>query len=88
MYSDGGGVVTAARKPIYGAAKTARFLLGVQRKLDYEPQVGAYARVNGDPGVVILSSPDGVVTVLALELGDGVVANVRLVLNPHKLARV
>ena len=32
MYSDGGGVVTAARKPIYGADKIARFIVGVQRK--------------------------------------------------------
>ena len=34
-YTDGGGVVVAARKPIYGAAKSARFLIGVQRKFDY-----------------------------------------------------
>lgn len=35
MYSDGGGVVTAARKPIYGADKIARFMVGVQRKAAY-----------------------------------------------------
>lgn len=32
MYTDGGGVVTAARKPIYGADKIARFMVGVQRQ--------------------------------------------------------
>lgn len=86
LYSDGGGVVRAARKPIYGAPKAARFLLGVQRKMDFEP-VYAFVRVNGDPGIRV-SSPDGVVSVLALELdGAGGIANVRIVVNPHKLTR-
>jgi len=85
LYSDGGGVVPAARKPIYGAAKAARFLLGVQRKIDYEPVI-ALVRVNGDPGLRV-DGPDGVVSILALEVADGAIANVRIVNNPHKLTR-
>lgn len=86
LYSDGGGVVRAARKPIYGASKAARFLVGIQRKLDFEP-VYAYVRVNGEPGIR-LSGTDGVVSVVALELdGAGAVANVRIVVNPLKLTR-
>lgn len=85
-YSDGGGVVRAARKPIYGAAKTARFLLGIQRKLPYTPEY-RLVRVNGDPGIRTLG-PDGVASVLALEIAEGRVANVRIVNNPHKLTRV
>lgn len=49
LYSDGGGVVRAARRPIYGAPKAARFLIGIQRTLDFQP-LYAYVRVNGDPG--------------------------------------
>lgn len=86
LYSDGGGVVQAARKPIYGAAKAARFLLGIRRKLPFVPTY-AFVRVNGDPGVR-LSGPDGVLSVLALELdGAGTIANVRIVVNPQKLGR-
>ena len=86
LFTDGGGVVVAARKPIFGASKIARFLLGVQRKVSFEP-VYAFVRVNGDPGIR-QSGPDGVVSLLALELdGDGSIANVRIVVNPHKLTR-
>ena len=47
-YSDGGGVVNAARKVIYGAAKSARFVIGIQRKLGHVPEY-ALVRVNGEP---------------------------------------
>ncbi len=86
LYSDGGGVVPSARKPIYGASKAARFLIGVQRKIDFEPVI-SFVRVNGDPGVRV-DGPDGLVSVMALEIADGLVANVRIVNNPHKLAHL
>ncbi|MGI8593801.1 MAG: RNA polymerase sigma-70 factor [Solirubrobacteraceae bacterium] len=86
LYTDGGGVVVAARKPISGRSNTARFLLGIQRKIDFEPQI-SFVRVNGDPGIRI-AGPEGVLSILALELADGAVANVRIVNNPHKLTRV
>ena len=46
-----------------------------------------FVRVNGDPGVRIDGEP-GAVSVMALELADGRVANVRIVNNPEKLTRV
>lgn len=87
LYSDGGGEVPAARKPIYGAAKIARFLVGVQRKQGFPPDlVYTPVRVNGDPGLR-MDSPDGRrYAVLALELSDREILNVRLVSNPKKLA--
>ncbi len=84
-YSDGGGVVPAARKVIYGAAKTARLLVSLRRKL--EPTDLAFVRVNGDPGVRISGAP-GTASVMALEIADGVVVNVRIVNNPEKLTRL
>ena len=80
LYSDGGGVVPAARKPIYGAAKAARFILGVQRKVDFELEY-AFVRVNGDPGFRF-AGPEGILGVVALEVEAGHVANVRIVANP------
>lgn len=86
LYSDGGGEVTAARKPIYGATKIARFFVGVQRRKTFPPDI-AYTpvRVNGDPGWR-MDTRAGPLGVLALELSDDAIVNVRIVSNPHKLA--
>ncbi len=84
-YSDGGGVVPAARKVIYGAAKSARLMIGLRRKLG--PMAMTFVRVNGDPGVRVDGEP-GVFSVMALEIADGRVANIRIVNNPEKLTRV
>ena len=85
-YSDGGGVVPAARKVIYGAAKTARLMIGLRRRLGETPPM-TFVRVNGDPGLRVDGEP-GTASVLALEIADGRIANVRIVNNPEKLTRV
>ena len=86
MWTDGGGVVPSARKPILGPDRIARFLLGVRRKLPEGSEVRV-VRVNGDPGVALVHS--GVVfSVLVAEPGDGVIANLDIVNNPHKLAHL
>ncbi|HEU4707052.1 MAG TPA: RNA polymerase sigma factor SigJ [Solirubrobacterales bacterium] len=85
MYTDGGGVVTAARKPIYGADKIARFLVGVQRKTAY-PTDPVFTRVlvNGDPGVRMDSASQGFVNVAAIEVADGAVQSLRFFTNPER----
>src|SRR3954468_5321425 len=85
MYSDGGGVVTAARKPIYGADKIARFMVGVQRK-DSFPDDPTYTPVlvNGDPGVRMDSVAAGFISILAVEISDGVIQGVRIFSNPER----
>jgi RNA polymerase sigma-70 factor, ECF subfamily len=85
MYTDGGGVVTAARKPIYGADKIARFMVGVQRK-DAYPSDPVFTRVlvNGDPGVRMDSETDGFLSIVAIEIGDGRVQCVRFFNNPER----
>ncbi|HXV05796.1 MAG TPA: sigma factor-like helix-turn-helix DNA-binding protein, partial [Solirubrobacterales bacterium] len=85
MYSDGGGVVTAARRPIYGADKIARFMVGVQRKAAY-PADAVFTRVlvNGDPGVRMDSAADGFLSIIAIEVADGAVQNIRFFTNPER----
>ncbi|GHO54590.1 hypothetical protein [Ktedonobacter robiniae] len=48
---DGGGKVKAARKSLYGAFKTTRFLLVVKHKA---PEMFMYrlAHINGQPGII------------------------------------
>ncbi len=85
MYSDGGGVVQAARKPIYGAEKIARFMVRVQDKAAF-PADPVYTRVlvNGDPGVRMDSAADGFLSIIAVEVGDGAVQSIRFFNNPER----
>ena len=61
--------------------------VGIRRKYLYEPQF-RFVRVNGDPGFVISSAEEGMLGVMAVEIVDGRIANLRYVANPVKLARV
>lgn len=85
LYTDGGGEVTAARKPIYGADKVARFMVGIQGKPSY-PDDPVFARVwaNGDPAMRMDSASEGFVSIVALEVADGVVRRIRSFHNPKR----
>jgi RNA polymerase sigma-70 factor, ECF subfamily len=84
LYSDGGGVVIAARKPIYGAEKIARFIVGVQRKASY-PSEPVFTRVlvNGDPGVR-MDGAEGFFSIIAIEVAEGRVQSIRFFTNPQR----
>jgi RNA polymerase sigma-70 factor (ECF subfamily) len=85
MYTDGGGVVTAARKPIYGADKIARFMVGVQRKSDFpEDPVYTPVLVNGDPGVRMDSASEGFLSIIAVEVADGAIQGLRFFNNSER----
>jgi RNA polymerase sigma-70 factor, ECF subfamily len=82
-WTDGGGKVRAALRPLYGADHVARWLLGVMGRTEGELDV-RLVDVNGQPGVVVLldGRPD---VVGALDVADGRVTAMRLVRNPDKL---
>jgi RNA polymerase sigma-70 factor (ECF subfamily) len=85
LYSDGGGVVVAARKPIYGADKIARFLVGVQRKPAFVPDIEyELVRVNGDFGVRMASPTAGLLGIIAVQAQDGEIVAVRIFSNPAR----
>lgn len=83
LNSDGGGKVRAALKPIYGAAKVARGLLGLMRKIP--PGVTSQlALVNGQLGSI--SYLDGApYAVLAFSLVSDYIQEIDLIVNPDKL---
>ncbi|HVU73225.1 MAG TPA: sigma-70 family RNA polymerase sigma factor [Mycobacteriales bacterium] len=86
VWTDGGGVAKAAANRIFGAAKSARFLAGIARK---QPE-GAFlrlARVNGEPGAVVMVG-DELVATIAVEVADGRAIGVYIVSNPEKLGAV
>ena len=86
MYSDGGGVVTAARKPIYGADKIARFMVGVQRKsaLPRRPRLHPGARSTAIPACGWTAPRDGFLSIIAIEVADGAIQAVRFFTNPER----
>jgi RNA polymerase sigma-70 factor (ECF subfamily) len=85
LYSDGGGVVVATRKPIYGADKIARFLVGVQRKPAFVPDIEyELVRVNGDFGVRMASPTAGFLGIIAVQAQDGEIVAVRIFSNPAR----
>ncbi|MFF1557399.1 RNA polymerase sigma-70 factor [Streptomyces sp. NPDC058279] len=83
--ADGGGVVNAARRPIVGRDKVARFVRGALGKYTAGLPV-AHAEVNGMPALVF-----GGAAVLVMEFeegpdgGDALVGGMRAVVNPQKL---
>jgi RNA polymerase sigma-70 factor (TIGR02957 family) len=86
LISDGGGKVSAARRPIVGADKVARFLAAVgPQGADLPGLRVEMAEVNGAPAVVAWTD-DGPYMALQLVLTDGLVEQVLYVANPDKLA--
>lgn len=85
LTADGGGRVSAARRPVEGADNVARFVLGILRK-QQDAQLEA---VQTADGLGFLLRQAGVVIALAvLGVGaGGAVTDVWLVRNPDKLTR-
>jgi RNA polymerase sigma-70 factor (ECF subfamily) len=81
--SDGGGVVTAARKPLEGADRVARAMVAMSAKGGTFELVD----VNGEPGV-LGHGPDGITTVMAFTVDAGRITALDIQRNPEKLRRL
>ena len=86
FHSDGGGRVPAALNPIYGPSRVARLILGLQRKAP-PGLITRVAIVNGQPGIV--NCLNGVpFAVVALDIAEGRIQEIDLILNPDKLQHI
>ncbi len=84
VWTDGGGKVRAAMRPVVGPQRSSRFLMNVAKKAHGLPRA---AVLNGQPASVFVD--DGaVVAALVLDILDGMIVAVRVVSNPDKLARL
>jgi RNA polymerase sigma factor (sigma-70 family) len=83
LRSDGGGVVSAARNPVVGADRVARFLLGTLQK---NPQVEVHDLETADGLGFALWNEGRITGVVTLSVTAGVVDEVRMVVNPAKLS--
>jgi RNA polymerase sigma-70 factor, ECF subfamily len=92
FWSDGGGKVLAARRPIFGRKQVVNLLMGFRRT---GPAIGVplesvtfdIVEVNGEPAVLLRVDGrlDGVY-VMAVE--EGAIAAIRVVRNPDKLTYI
>ena len=82
LHSDGGGRVSAARNPVHGADRVARFILGLLGK----PSGTEVLEQETSDGLGFALWDEGRITgVVTLEVQGGRITNVRMVLNPEKL---
>ncbi|WP_025157715.1 RNA polymerase sigma factor SigJ [Leifsonia aquatica] len=82
LTTDGGGRVSAARRPVLGAENVARFLLGLADKY---PESVVAPRQTAD-GLGFEVRQEGVVTgILTFSVRAGRVADIRMMRNPDKL---
>jgi RNA polymerase sigma-70 factor (ECF subfamily) len=87
MTSDGGPHRHAARRPVVGPARIARFLVNVYRRIPPDIVEFDPVWVNGAPGVVMrLHGTPYLVCVL--EIVDGLIDRQYTIVNPDKLASI
>ena len=86
IWSDGGGNVPAARKPVIGRQKAATFLIGLIKLMPAGTEVQR-ALVNGQPGLIL--SVDGrPFDVVSFDFDGGAIRAIYAVVNPDKLGGV
>jgi RNA polymerase sigma-70 factor, ECF subfamily len=88
LRADGGGKVNSAGKPLLGADRIARALLGLRRSAarhGYETE-GRLARINGATGLVLVN--EEATSVVSLTIDAGRITAVDIVRNPEKLRRL
>lgn len=87
LYSDGGGRTRAALNPVRGAPNVAKFFLGIRRKGGFTGFEARLAEVNGQPAVLGLRE-GRVEAVWALNVIEGRIRDIYIIVNPDKLAQV
>ncbi|MGW1074830.1 RNA polymerase sigma-70 factor [Streptomyces sp. NPDC002537] len=85
-WSDGGGKVTAARRPVEGREKVLRFLVGGAERFAAGMEF-TVAEVNGALALVAWRGAT-VIGVVSFEVRGGVIVTARAVMNPDKLSFV
>jgi RNA polymerase sigma-70 factor (ECF subfamily) len=84
VWTDGGGKVRAAVRPVVGPARSSRFLMNVAKRVHGLPRA---AVLNGQPSSVFVDG-GAVVAALVLDIMEGRIVGVRVVTNPDKLERL
>jgi RNA polymerase sigma-70 factor (ECF subfamily) len=89
LWSDGGGKVSAARRPIFGRDQVSQLMLGIRRSagaLGYDlRQIRMQiVDVNGEPALA-LHIDDRIDSIYTFEFGEPGITALRIIRNPDKL---
>jgi len=88
IHGDGGGKAQAIGKPLAGRQRVMQMLVALFRR---GQTIGASIRlawVNGQPGAVLHDAEGRVISVMELDVADGVIQAIRAVVNPDKLGHI
>jgi RNA polymerase sigma-70 factor (ECF subfamily) len=84
LLTDGGGKASAATRPVLGADRIARFLLGYAGKVQWSDSDYQLVTVNGTPGLLMRHPLAGTGT-YSFDIVDGRIRAIYVVRNPDKL---
>lgn len=84
VWTDGGGKVRAAMRPVVGPYRSSRFLINVAKRLQGVPRATV---LNGQPATVFVED-SAVIAALVLDILDRTIVGVRAVTNPDKLGHL
>jgi RNA polymerase sigma-70 factor (ECF subfamily) len=82
--ADGGGKVNAARNPVEGRDRVARYLIGVLQRFG-TGVVSTFGEANGEP-VLVAVDTEGIRAVCFFEFDGDLLTGMNLAMNPDKLA--
>jgi RNA polymerase sigma-70 factor (ECF subfamily) len=92
LWTDGGGKVRQAMRPIVGAANVARWLAGTAQRpyegVEIADMTAELVDINGGPGIVMRGAGRIIATITVDLDANGRVATVHNVANPDKLGAI
>jgi len=84
LVSDGGGKVPAATRPVLGADRITKFMLGIAGKVHWSEPDLQLVTINGAPGLLLRHPISGNGT-YSFDIADGRIRAIYIVRNPDKL---
>jgi RNA polymerase sigma-70 factor (ECF subfamily) len=84
LVADGGGKAASATRPVLGAERVMKFLLGYARKVQLSEADFQLVTVNGEPGLLLRHPLAGTGT-YSFDVVDGRIRTIYVVRNPDKL---
>ena len=84
LVADGGGKAAAATRPVLGADRIVKFLLGYARKVNWSEMNFQLVTINGAPGLLLRHPIAGDGT-YSFDITDGRIRAIYVVRNPDKL---
>ena len=85
LHADSGGKAPAVRRAVHGRTKVARLLVTGLRAGNFRGIKSRREEVNGQPGALFFDHDGRLASVVVLDIADGQIQTVSLIVNPDKL---